>query len=513
MSRQEFREISPSEFFYRHREIVGFTNPARAVYTSIREFVENSLDAAESIGVPPDIHVSLIRDEGFEFEVYRLRVEDNGSGIPGEYIPYAFGKILYGSKHTLKQMRGIFGLGGKMAILYGQITTNRPVHIISSIGDRYIYEYRLLIDIEKNNPIIVERNVHRNGSPRWRGTIIEIFLEGDYQRSSIKIIEYFKETAMANPYAELTFIDPYGILYTFMRSTRRLPASSREVKPHPHGVDVETLRKMINSTNCKTLREFLIENFHRVGEATTDKFLKKYSLDPARDPASLTPSEIVDLAYALKNFDEFLPPDPSCLSPLGEELLVEGVKKELNPEFVTAIQRKPSTYSGYPFIVEVALAYGGGIPQTGRITLYRFANKIPLLYDESSDVSWKVVNQIIDWKHYKIDPAKDPIAVIVHICSTRIPYRTLGKEFIADRPEIEAEITRAIRIAARRLSEYLSHKRRVEKAREYFSIYEKYLRKIARFSSMLTGMSEPDVSRLLRRVKKWRGSKDIEGSL
>lgn len=508
MSGQEFREISPSEFFYRHREIVGFTNPARATYTSIREFVENSLDAAEAIGVPPDIHVTLMRDEGFEFEVYRLRVEDNGSGIPGEYIPYAFGRILYGSKHTLKQMRGIFGLGGKMAILYGQITTNRPVHIVSSTGGRDVYEYRLLIDVEKNSPIIVEERIHRNGNPKWRGTVVEVFLEGDYQRSSSKIIEYFKETAMANPYAELSFIDPYGVLHLFRRSTTKLPPASREVKPHPHGVDVETLRRIINSTDCKTLKELLVKSFHRVGETIADRFLKTYSLDPYRDPASLTPGEIVDLAYALKNFEEFLPPDPSCLSPLGEELLLEGVRKELNPEFAVAVQRKPSAYSGYPFIVEVALAYGGGTPQTGRITLYRFANKIPLLYDESSDVSWKVVNQVIDWRHYKIDPTRDPVAVIVHICSTRIPYRTLGKEFIADRPEIEAEITRAVRIVARRLADYLSHKRRVEKAREYFSVYERYLRKIARFSSMLTGMDEPDIDKLLRRVKRWKGMEE-----
>jgi DNA topoisomerase-6 subunit B len=513
MSGQKFREISPSEFFYRHREIVGFTNPARAIYTSIREFVENSLDAAEAIGVPPDIHVSLIQAEEFDFEAYRLRVEDNGSGIPGEYIPYAFGRILYGSKHTLKQMRGIFGLGGKMAILYGQITTNKPAHIISSTGGMDIYEYRLLIDVEKNSPIIVEEKVHHNGSPRWRGTIIEIFLEGDYQRSSGKVLEYFKETAMANPYAEISFIDPYGILYMFKRSTWKLPPASREVQPHPHGVDVETLRRMVNSTDCRTLKEFLVKNFHRVGEATADKFLKAYNLDPYRDPSNLTAGEIVDLAYALKNFDEFLPPDPSCLSPLGEELLLEGVSKELNPEFAVAVQRKPSAYSGYPFIVEVALAYGGGIPRTGRITLYRFANKIPLLYDESSDVSWKVVNQIIDWKHYKVDPAKDPVAVIVHICSTRIPYRTLGKEFIADRPEVEAEITRAVRMAARKLADYLSRKRRVERAKEYFSVYEKYLRRIARFSSMLTGMDEPDISKLLGRVRRWKGLKDVEEAL
>lgn len=476
----------------------------------MRELVENSLDAAESIGVPPDIHVSLIQAEGFEFEAYRLRVEDNGSGVPGEYIPYAFGRVLYGSKYVLKQMRGIFGLGGTMAILYGQITTNQPAHVISSTGGEEVYEYRLLIDVKRNEPIIVDKKIHSNTVQRWRGTMIEIFLEGDYQRSSYRILEYLKQTAMVNPYAEISFLDPYGVLHFYRRSTRRLPPPPKETLPHPHGVDVELLRKMIDETRCSTLREFLVESFHRVGRATADKFLKTYGFNPGLNPKKLKPGDIVELAYALRSFEYFLPPDPSCLSPLGEELLLEGVEKELKPEFAVAVQRKPSAYSGHPFIVEVALAYGGNVPSSGKPALYRFANRIPLLYDESSDVSWKVVNQMVDWRRYKVDPYREPLAVIVHICSTRIPYKTLGKEFIADRPEVEAEVLRAVRSAARRLAEYLSRKRRVEKAREYLSVYEKYLRKMARFTSMLTGGSEPDVTPLLRRIEKWRGVERLE---
>ena len=177
---QTFEEISPADFFYRNRDIAGFTNPARAIFTAIRELVENSLDAAEQVRIPPDIYVRLISEGETSRgnEVYRLRVEDNGSGIPSRYIPSAFGQVLFGSKYKLKQTRGTFGLGGTMAILYGQITTHKPARVISSTGGSKIFKYTLMIDIQRNRPIILERKILLNREG-WRGTIVEFSLEGD----------------------------------------------------------------------------------------------------------------------------------------------------------------------------------------------------------------------------------------------------------------------------------------------------------------------------------------------
>src|SRR5512143_435225 len=201
--------MSASDFFYRNRDIAGLSNPSRSIFVAIREAVENSLDAAESQKIPPDVYVRL----SFEAEatkdtqVYKLHVEDNGCGIPPRFIPSAFGQILYGSKYKLKQTRGTFGLGGKMALLYGQITTHQAAIISSSTGDtNKIYQFKLMIDIQRNRPIILDRKVLIN-KDGWRGTIIEFTLEGDYLRAMTKIIEYFKQTAMVNPNANLTFID------------------------------------------------------------------------------------------------------------------------------------------------------------------------------------------------------------------------------------------------------------------------------------------------------------------
>ncbi|MDH5753918.1 MAG: DNA topoisomerase VI subunit B [Candidatus Bathyarchaeota archaeon] len=503
MVQTTFEEISAADFFYRNRDIAGFTNPSRAIFAAVRELVENSLDAAESLKMPPNIYVRLSfeGEAGKESQIYRLRVEDNGIGVPPRHIPSAFGQVLFGSKYKLKQQRGTFGLGGKMAILYGQITTHQPACIISSTGSSKVYMYKLMIDIQRNRPLILDRKVRIN-KEQWRGTIVEFCLEGDYFRAMPKILEYFKQTAMVNPYANLTFVDPKGRLYKFTSVTKEMPDPPKETLPHPYGVDVELLQRLIQVTPYKNMLEFLRYHFHRVGEITARKFLEFSSISLSKNPKRLSHGEIVRLMRMLKRFREFLPPDAGCLSPVGEELLRVGILKELKPEFVAVHQRKPSTYAGHPFIIEVGIAYGGEIPKKGSFLIYRFANRIPLLYDEASDVSVKVINSM-NWRRYKVTPDM-PIAVSVHICSTKVPYKTVGKEFIADRPEVKREVANGLREVARRLQRFLTRREHVDRERKRLGIFSKYLPKIARFSAQLAGKEkQPDIKKLLRSVKKF----------
>jgi DNA topoisomerase-6 subunit B len=512
----DYQSISPSDFFYRNREIAGFSNPSRAIYAAVRELLENALDACEAYGEPPTIYLRLreVLVSGSDTATYELRIEDNGTGIPDEHIPSCFGQVFHGSKYTLKQSRGTFGLGGTITILYGQITTHKPVHVISSTG-RMTYEYEQMIDIQHNRPIVLKRRAIEN-KKKWHGTIVELQLEGDYPRAMPRICEYLKQTAMINPYADITFIDPRGRLFRFERGTDKMPPLPKAVKPHPHGIDVETLRRFISITEARDMFQFMMKHFQGVRRSIVNKFLAAAGINPKMNPKNLKPEEIVHLVRATMTFNDFLKPDASCLSPIGKELFETGIRKELNldPEvdFLKVVQREPAAYSGFPFIVEAGVAYGRSVARQNKsgITIYRFANKIPLLYDEASDVVFKVVNNNINWSTYKVS-SSTPLVVAVHLCSTKIPYKTVGKEYIADQPEIEKEITNAIREAARSLRVYISREMRAVHEQQRLSVFSKYLPKIAEFSTKLSDKKKmPDVNPLLKRLGIRRIEAEIE---
>jgi DNA topoisomerase-6 subunit B len=472
--------------------------------------LHNSLDATELQGTLPEIYIRIV-PEGVSSDgdprPYRLSVSDNGPGVEARQVPSAFGKVFYGSKYVLRQSRGMFGLGGTMAILYGQITTNKPVRIITSTDGKTEHIFEMLIDISENRPIVVKRTEDDAGGKT--GTRVDLTLEGDYLRASQKITDYIQQTALIASYANLTFVDPLGRMTFYERATTSMPPAPKETLPHPHGIDVEAFKRLIKSSEERTLQRFMVTHFHRVGDRIANRFLIFAGVKPEMSPDRLNNQQIVTIVDALQRFPEFLQPDAGVLSPVGEEILTAGIIKELAPEFSAVVTRPPSSYSGFPFLVEVGLAYGAKNLGPG-MKLFRFANRIPLLYDESSDVSFKVINEEIDWRRYKV-PQDAPVAVITSIVSTRIPYKTVGKEYIADRPEVEKELRNALREALRRLSIYLSRKGSMEAVQRRMNIFGKYLPLIARFSTDLAGKRKvPDYKRLIGQKEEEVVEENIE---
>ena len=474
---ERFRALTPSEFFYRNKELAGFSNPARALYQTVRELLENALDATDPHMIRPVIKVIIKRDEVSD-KLFSVSVEDNGIGIPHTHVPQAFGRLLYSSKYVLRQTRGMFGLGAKMAVLYGQMTAGKPVEVITSpILSRRIYFFRVAIDVKTNTPRIVEERSYINGSG-WHGTMVKISLEGDWMRSKTKIYEYLRRTAIIAPYADIVFEDPEGTVVYFERSISKLPVPPREVKPHPKGVDIEMLKMMLSSTKAKNLKEFLMREFQSVGEVTALRVIRKAGLPPTLSPGEVNSSGVERIVKVIRSDNRIKPPRGDHLSFVGPEIIEAGLKSVLKPEFVSALTRKPSVYAGHAFIVEAGIAFGGEIQPSDKPLLYRYANKIPLLYDEGSDVARKVVDSI-DWGNYGVSfPA--PLAVLVHICSTKIPYKGVGKESIADVPEVQREMELAIREVARRLRSYLIKKRREREEAERAVAIVKYIPEVVR---------------------------------
>lgn len=599
--KEKFNQISPSEFFYSNRDLAGFSNPTRSLYTAVREFVENALDACDQNGILPNIHLTIkaVEPERSDPRAYILTVKDNGPGMGTKHIPLAFGTVLYGSKFGLKQARGMFGLGATMAILYGQITTNKPVVVKSSVDGKTQDEFELLLDIQKNKPVIVK---HQTRPVSKKGLSVSICLEGDYSKAGTKIRDYVYETSLITPYATITFDDPKGQKFHHTKFISEIPPPPTIIRPHPHGVDVERIRRMIlesqfeiptiddkmidkvrkdlglskknlgftaimqkaqkkwkslsrpvrvvialmsflkmdfeklnkiriedidvpnrnlsywdfgssqsrsvemdpeskyykqltNTVQGEPLNTFLTKRFQRVGPATAVKFADFAGFKPEKRMGTMTNQELVKLSESLQKFEEFMSPDPSCLAPLGEQPLEKGIKKFFNPDFAAVIQRPASAYSGFPFVVEMGIAYGGDI-KPGGPHVYRYANRIPLLYDEGSDVVLKVVNDI-DWGRYKVK-GEPPFIIVSHICSTRIPYKTAGKENVADRPEIERELRLALQYLSRKLAAYMSKKGQAEMAKKRANLYAKYMPLIAQFSTELAGKKkEPNYKQIL----------------
>ncbi|MGQ0639071.1 MAG: DNA topoisomerase VI subunit B [Nitrososphaerota archaeon] len=602
-TKETFSQISPSEFFYRNRDLAGFSNPTRSLYTSVREFAENALDACDQRGILPDIYLSIkaVDPEQPDPKQYILTVKDNGPGIESKHVSLAFGTVLYGSKFGLKQARGMFGLGATMAILYGQITTNKPVTVKSNTDGKMQDEFVILLDIQKNKPIILK---HTTKESTKIGLSVSIVLEGDYSKAGTKIRDYVSQTSLITPYASITFEDPAGEKFHYPRIVKEMPPPPTIIRPHPHGIDVETIRRMIvdthyqiptvdnkmitkvrselglqkknlnpggildraqkrwsnlsrpirtviammsflnldfdglskiriddldiankkftywnfgesqshvieldpespyykqlaNTVQGDTLHSFLTKRFQRVGPTTADKFAEFAKFKPEKRIGSMTNEELVRLSDALQKFEEFLSPDPSCLAPLGEEPLSKGIMKFFNPEFAAVIQRSASAYSGFPFIVEMGIAYGGDISPKG-IQVYRFANRIPLLYDEGSDVVLKVVNEL-DWTRYKVK-GETPLVIVSHTCSTRIPYKTVGKENVADRPELERELKNALQYLARKLAVHMSRQGMADMAKKRANLYSKYIPLIAQFATELSEKKkEPNYKQLIKK--------------
>ena len=478
--------MSVSEFFKRNRQIAGFTNPARSLYQTVRELVENSLDATETHGILPNINI-MIETVDVEKSFVRITVEDNGIGIPPSKAPDAFGRLLYGSKYIERQTRGVFGLGVKASVLYSQMTTGNPVEVWTTpmgVGRRYYFKIK--IDVRKNEPMVIERK-EEDVPENKHGTKVSIVIKGDWKRSRSKVIEYIKRTHIICPYTSFNVKYPVNGNYEELkleRKSNKLPPPPREIPPHPHGIDVDTFTHMIEDSKENTTIYSLLLKLSGVGQTSAKQFLRKVRIKPSRKVKTLKHNEIVRLVHEMSNYKWRSPP-ATALSPVGEENIITGLS-DLEPEFKVAVTRPPRVYRGHPFIVEAGLAYGGKIPVSDKPLLMRFANKIPLLYDEGACVITKVVNNI-DWRRYGVQfPA--PLVVLVHVAGTKLPFHGLGKEAISDEPEVENEVRLAVLEASRKLQRHLSRQKRKYAELERKITFLKYSDIISTTISRITGV-------------------------
>jgi len=470
------REISVSEFFTKNRHLLGFDSPAKALLTTVKEAVDNALDACEEAGILPDL---LLEIQEINETRYRVAVQDNGPGIVKAQVPRIFGQLLYGSKfHRLRQSRGQQGIGISAAAMYGQLTTGKPIDVISKPGaGKPAHRFEIQIDTRRNTPVVIADH-----EVQWipaHGTRLELEIEATYKKGRHSVDGYVEQTAMANPHAQITYVDPKGERVEYPRVAPELPIAPKEIKPHPHGVELGILLKMLHETKAKNLQGFLTSEFSRVSPAAADEIAQAAMLPKTYSPHKAARDQAEALYKAIQATKLMAPPS-NVLSPIGEELLLAGMKKQVEAKFYSATSRSPSVYRGNPFCVEAALAYGGeALPGDELITMLRFANRVPLLYQQSACAVSKSVIQT-NWKSYGLQQSKGalptaPMVLMVHIASVWVPFTSESKEAVASYPEIMKEIKLALQDVGRKLGIYIRRGVREADEEKKRSYIEKYI--------------------------------------
>lgn len=484
------REISIAEFFEKNRHLLGFDNPRRALMTAVKEAVDNALDACEEARILPEISVEIIQLDETRF---RMIVEDNGPGIIPKQIPKIFAKLLYGSKfHKLSATRGQQGIGISAAVLYGQLTTGKAATVTSKTGkDKKASHIKLKINTQTNEPQVLEE-----GEIDWEeknhGTKIEIDMEGFYQKGRQSIDEYLKETAIVNPHCTIIYTNPEPNQIIFPRATEELPPEPVEIKPHPYGVELGRLLKMLEITEAQTLQQFLTTEFVRVGPGTAKEICANSSLLPNTKPKKMT-RELVENLYKGIQKTKIIAPPTDCISPIGAENLERGLRKEVNAEFYCAITRPPSVYRGNPFIIEAALGFGGDQESDKTIRIMRFANRVPLLYQQGACSITSSI-QKTSWRSYGLQQSKNslpagPCIIVVHMTSVWVPFTSESKEALADYNEISKEIKLALQDCGRKLASFVNKKRRIKDEAKKRSYIEKYIPHVADAIGEIIGLN------------------------
>ncbi len=524
------RDISISEFFAKNRHLLGFDNPRKALLTSIKEAVDNALDACEESGILPKLFIGI---EQLDDTRFRATVRDNGPGILRSQVENIFGKLLYGSKfHRMKMSRGQQGIGISAAGMYGLMTTGKPMVIHTKSGkNKPCHKVVLAINTNKNKADVTDEE-ERYDFEHDTGTEVSIEMEGKYNRGRQSIDEYLEQTAIANPHCQIIYqpptacrpkdddisnnvpslIDDYqhalklietvsgttitpGGTIVYPRTVNELPPEPKEIKPHPKGVELGMLLKMVKDTEQTKMGGFLQNSFCRVSNRIAQELTAKAGISNSTWTKSVTHADVEKL-YKVIQETKLQAPPTNCLSPIGVKQILAGLLKGVKAEFYTAITRKPAVYRGNPFQIEVGLAYGGDIGSDNFARVIRFANRVPLLYQQSSCCAFKAILDT-SWKNYGMSQSngalpQGPLIIMIHMASVWVPFTSESKEAIADYDEIRKEIRLAVSECGRKLKTYVRRKQRIKRESERRGVFERYIGEVVKAMNVIDSSLNPD---------------------
>lgn len=506
------KQVAISEFFEKNKHFLGFDTLTRALITAVKEAVDNALDACEEARILPDIVVQITKVDNKK-DILQLDVEDNGPGIPRTSIEKVFGQLLFGSRfHAIRQSRGQQGIGITGVVMYSQLTTGDPTHVESKIAkEATAVAVDIGLDTRKNKA--VKSNQDRvDWGEKVHGLKIRTTMKAKYQKGRQSVWQYLRMTSIVNPHADILFIDPDGQKHHWPRVTEKLPGRVEAIKPHPNGIELGQLQRLCGESSESRMTTFLRRNFSGVSGRAAKELCEVAELEEKLKPKSLKADQIRSLLEAFQGERtlrgkpvKLLNPPTSCLSPIEELLIKKGLSKTIDSKFVTTMTRAPSVTQGNPFQIEVGLIFGEGMAADKPVEILRFANRVPLMYQQGGCLLTKAIESV-DWRQYGLDQAggrgvpKGPAAILVHLASTNVQFTSEAKEALSDNEVVMEEGRKAMLEMGRGLRKHLEKKKKMGKTREKFELINDIIPAIAEKSASLLQLPVPDLAASITKI-------------
>ena len=506
------KQVAISEFFEKNKHFLGFDTLNRALITAVKEAVDNALDACEEARILPDIVVKITKLDNKK-DILQLEVEDNGPGIPRASIEKVFGQLLFGSRfHAIRQSRGQQGIGITGVVMYSQLTTGDPTHVESKIAkEATAVAIDIGLDTRKNKAI--KSNQDRiDWGEKAHGLKVKTKMKAKYQRGRQSVWQYLRMTSIVNPHADILFIDPDGEKHHWQRVTERLPGRVEAIKPHPNGIELGQLQRLCSESSESRMTTFLRRTFSGVSGRAAKELCEVAELEEKLKPKSLNPQQVRALLEGFQGERllkgkpvKLLNPPTSCLSPIEELLIKKGLSKTIDSKFVTTMTRAPSVTQGNPFQVEVGLIFGEGMAADKPVEILRFANRVPLMYQQGGCLLTKAVESV-DWRQYGLDQPggrgvpKGPAAILVHLASTNVQFTSEAKEALSDNETVMEEARKAMLEMGRGLRKHLEKQKKMGKTKEKFELINDIIPAIAEKSAALLELPVPDLAGSITKI-------------
>lgn len=480
---------STAEYFAKNLQQVGFSSQTKAVLTTLKEAVDNSLDACEEAGILPELQIEVEKIGAGTLknsDQIRVKVLDNGPGISGDDIGKVYGEYLASSKFGRGRCsRGQQGIGISAATTWAQLTSAQGARVISKTKDmRKALKAVVEVDIKNNKGVI--KNKEMIDWDRPHGVSLELLIDGRIQlNGEAGLLNYISGTVLVNPHVTLKYKLPESAWQTIERVTETVPEIPPATEPHPHTMKLGEFiahSHLFGRTKAET---WLRKGFSRVTDSSLEGF-KKAGLKGAilgKSVDALNETEFKELYTAMQN-TELLAPSTRSVLAVGEEAMSKSIHRLGSIDFFSVVTRKPTICDFKPVQIEVAIARvkDGGGEADDSVTVLRFANRVPLQFDKSACAIVKAIESV-NWRAYGLVQPKNsipqgPYVIAVSVVSPFIKFKNASKETIDASDELVGEIRLALIQAGQRLSRHIKREERAD-------ALEQKLRHIEQFCPIL----------------------------